>query len=595
MHAAETAHGMLSRDDTESAAGRTLMGEIFILGMTPRGKRLVSVFLCAIPWSFIAATSIPEVQFVDVTRAVGIAFVHGNSATANKYLVETMGGGVALLDYDNDGRLDVFLTNGARIDDPLPVGKQPDKSDPAFWNRLYRQRTDGTFVDVTEHAQLTGMPQNRYGMGVAVGDYDNDGYADIYVTSYGGNTLYRNSGDGTFTDVTARAGVAAGGWSASAGFLDYDNDGRLDLFVTRYVEWSFQNNRYCGEKKPGYRAYCHPDNYEGTTDLLFHNNGDGTFSDVSARAGISKPAGKGLGVAFADYDADGYTDIYVANDSVQSFLFHNNGDGTFAEVGLLAGVGFNEDGKTFAGMGVDFADYDNDGRPDIFVTDLSNERFMLFRQNADRSFRDVTNSTGVGGATLSYSGWSTRFFDYDDDGWKDLFVAQGHVMDTIEKTAPNLKYLQPPLLLRNESARFVRVNAGPVFQQEWAGRGAAFGDLDNDGDVDVVLSNVGQNAVVLRNEGGNRNNWLQIRTAGTRSNRDGIGCRVKVVSASGLAQYFIVSPTVGYLSASEKRLTVGLDGAAAATLVEIRWPSGVVQKFENVKAGQRLTATEPAP
>jgi len=540
-----------------------------------------------------AAPSVQDAQFSDATRAAGISFAHKNSATSSKYLLETMGGGVALLDYDNDGRLDVFLTNGAKIDDSMPEGKQPDKSEPAFWNRLYRQMPDGTFVDVTEKAHLTGMPQNRYGMGVAIGDYDNDGFADIYVTGYGANTLYRNNTDGTFSDVTSRAGVAAGGWSASAGFLDYDNDGKLDLFVTRYVQWSFDNNRYCGEKKPGLRSYCHPDNYEGMTDLLYHNNGDGTFSDVSAKAGIARSVGKGLGVSFADYDSDGFIDIYVANDSVQSFLFHNNGDGTFAEVGLLAGVGFNEDGKTFAGMGVDFADYDNDGRPDIVVTDLSNERYMLFRQNADGSFRDVTNSTGVGGATLSFSGWSTRFFDYDGDGWKDLFVAQGHVMDTIEKTAPNLKYLQPPLLLRNESGRFVRVNAGSVFQQEWAGRGAAFGDLDNDGDVDIVLSNVGQNAVVLRNDGGNRNNWLQIRTVGTRSNRDGIGCRVKVVSPSSPTQHFMVSPTVGYLSASDKRLTVGLGRDTLATLVEIRWPSGAVQKFENVKAGQTLTASEP--
>jgi hypothetical protein len=297
-------------------------------------------------------------------------------------------------------------------------------------------------------------------------------------------------------------------------------------------------------------------------------------------------------VSFADYDDDGFVDIYVANDSVQSFLFHNNGDGTFAEVGLLTGVGFNEDGKTFAGMGVDFADYDNDGRPDIFVTDLSNERYRLFRQNPDGSFRDVTNSTGVGGATQLFSGWSTRFFDYDNDGWKDLFVAQGHVMDTIGKTAANLTYQQSPLLLRNESGRFVPVDAGKALQQPWAGRGAAFGDLDDDGDIDIVLSNVGQHAVVLRNEGGNRNNWLEIRTMGTRSNRDGIGSRVKVVSTSGLTQHFTVTTAVGYLSASDKRLIVGL-GRDADALVEIRWPSGAIQRFGNVKAGQVLTATEP--
>jgi enediyne biosynthesis protein E4 len=507
--------------------------------------------------------------------------------------VETMGGGVALLDYDNDGRLDVFFTNGARIDDTVPPGKPPAKTERRFWNRLYQQTNDGRYIDVTEKAGVTGAPQNRYGMGAAVGDYDNDGFADLYVTNYDGNTLYRNNRDGTFADVTSRAGVAGGGWSASAGFFDYDNDGHLDLFVTRYLDWSFPNNRYCGEKKPGYRAYCHPDNFDGVSNILFHNNGDGTFADVSSKSGISAASGKGLGVSFADFDADGFMDVYVANDSVQSFLFHNNGNGTFDEVGLLAGVGFNEDGKAFAGMGVDFTDYDNDGRPDVFVTDLSNERYMLFRHNGDGSFRDVTNASGIGGATLAFSGWSTRFFDYDNDGWKDLFVAQGHVMDTIEKTAANLRYLQPPLLLRNESGHFVRVAPGEAFQRAWAGRGAAFGDLDNDGDIDVVLSNVGQKAVVLRNDGGNRKNWLGIRAEGRTSNRDGIGGRVKVVSASGLTQYFTINTAVGYLSASDKRLIVGLDRDAVAPVIEIRWPSGALQKFEDVKAGQVLVASEP--
>ena len=394
----------------------------------------------------------PDVQFTDVTKAAGIAFTHANSATPSKYLIETMGGGVALFDYDNDGRLDVFFTNGAKIEDPVPRNGRPDKSDPAYWNRLYRQRADGTFVDVTETAGVNGRQQNQYGMGAAVGDYDNDGFDDLYVTHYGANTLYRNNGNGTFADVTARAGVAAGGWSASAGFVDYDNDGHLDLFVTRYLQWSFQHNRYCGEKKPEYRAYCHPDNFEAIANVLFRNNGDGTFTDVSMKAGIASAPGKGLGVAVADYDGDDWIDVYVANDSFPSFLFRNGGKGTFTEEGLLAGVALNEDGKTFAGMGVDFGDYDNDGRPDVFVTDLSNERYRLFRHNGDGTFRDATNASGVGGATLTFSGWSTRFVDYDNDGWKDIFVAQGHVMDTIEKTSPNLKYLQPPLLLRNEPA-----------------------------------------------------------------------------------------------------------------------------------------------
>jgi hypothetical protein len=540
-----------------------------------------------------AATSAPDVRFTDITETIGVDFTHQSSATSSKYLVETMGGGVALVDYDGDGRLDVFFTNGAKIDDPMPEGKLPDKSDRRFWNRLYRQNEDGRFVDVTEKTGLAGMQQNHYGMGVAVGDYDNDGDTDIYVTNYGGNTLYQNNGDGTFSDVTARAGLGASGWSASAGFFDYDNDGRLDLFVTRYVEWSFPTNGYCGEKKPGYRAYCHPDNYRGVTNLLYRNNGDGTFADVSTKAGIGAAIGKGLGVAFADYDQDGFTDVYVANDSVQSFLFRNNGAGAFVEEGLLAGVGFNEEGKTFAGMGVDFADYDNDGSPDIVVTDLSNERYRLFRHNGDGTFRDATDVSGVGGVTLPFSGWSTRFIDYDNDGWKDLFVAQGHVMDTIEKTAPNLKYLQPPLLLRNESGRFVRVMPGEIFEKDWAGRGAAFGDMDNDGDVDMVVSNVGQKAFVLRNDGGNRRNWLAIRTVGTTSNRDGIGSRVRVVSPSGQTQHFTISTAVGYLSASDKRLLVGLGSDALARLVEIRWPSGIVQTFDNIKAGQTLVATEP--
>jgi hypothetical protein len=545
-------------------------------------------------WLLTGGASAQDVKFTDVTAAVGIDFTHIRSATSNKYLIETMGGGVALVDYDNDGRLDAFFTNGAKLEDPMPPGKAPDKSDPRFWNRLYHQNPDGTFSDVTEEAGLTGIPQNLYGMGAAVGDYDNDGFEDLYVTNYGANTLYRNNGDGTFSDVTTKAGVAAGGWSASAGFFDMDNDGLLDIFVTRYVVWTFEINGYCGERKPGHRSYCHPDNYDGITNILYRNNGDGTFTDVASQAGVADPRGKGLGVSFADFNSDGFMDVYVANDSVQCFLYENNGDGTFTELGLLLGVGFTEDGRAFAGMGVDFADYDNDGRPDLVVTDLSNERYRLFRQVGDGSFQDVTHSSGVGAATLLFSGWSTRFFDYNNDGWKDVFVAQGHVMDTIELTAPNLRYRQPPLLLRNDSGRFVRAAAGTALEKDWAGRGAAFGDLDDDGDIDIVVSNVGQRALVLRNDGGNRENWLGIRAEGRRSNRDGIGARVKVVSESGSTQYYTINTAVGYLSASDRELRVGLGESSKARRVEIHWPSGAVQKLEDVASGQILLATEPA-
>lgn len=551
------------------------------------------VALLSTSLSTVAQTA-PDVHFTDITAQTHVDFTQENSATSNKYLIETMGGGIALFDYDNDERLDIFFTNGALISDPIPDGKMPDKSNKKYWNRLYHQNADGTFTDVTERAGLTGMPQGYYSMGVAVGDYDNDGFEDLYVTGYGGNILYHNNGDGTFTDITDKAGVPGGDWSASAGFFDYDNDGKLDLFVTRYIDWTFKTNRYCGEKPPsGVRAYCHPDNYDGLTNFLYHNNGNSTFTDVSQKAGISNPHGKGLGVSFADYDGDGFSDVFVANDSVQCFLYHNNANGTFSEVGLLAGVGYNEDGKTFAGMGIDFSDYNNDGLPDIVVTDLSNERYMLFRNDGNGTFRDVTNASGIGRATMAFSGWSTHMFDYDNDGWKDLFVAQSHVMDTIEKTSPNLHYLEPPLLLRNVSAHFVKVIAGEVFQQDWAGRGAAFGDIDNDGDVDVVVSNLGQKAYVLRNDGGNRNNWIGIQTVGTKSNRDGIGARIKVVSASGQTQYFTVNTTVGYQSASDRRVLAGLGKDSGAKLVEIRWPSGIVQKFEDVKTGQYLKAVEP--
>jgi tetratricopeptide (TPR) repeat protein len=540
-----------------------------------------------------ADTTAAPAAFTDVTEASSITFRHESSPTASKYLIETMGGGVALFDYDGDGRLDVFFTNGAALSDPMPAGAEGDKSSPRFANRLYRNQGGGTFEDTTARAGVAGR---GYGMGAAVGDYDNDGAPDLYVTNYGANILYHNDGDGTFTDVTERARVAAGGWSASAGFFDYDNDGRLDLFVTRYVDFTFANNPYCGERRPGYREYCHPRSFRGMTNLLFRNNGDGTFADVSAEAGIAVLVGKSLGLAFADYDGDGRTDVYVANDSVPAFLLRNEGHGRFADVALAAGVAYNEEGAAVAGMGADLADYDDDGRPDLFVTTLSGETYSLYRNRGEEGFAHETRASGVAQSTLPYSGWGTRFLDYDNDGRKDLFVAQGHVLDTIELTSDHLKYEQPPLLLKGHGDRFVSTGsgAGPAFGHPGAGRGAAFGDIDDDGDTDVVVASCGQRPHVLRNDAGHRRHWLAIRTVGTRSNRDGIGARVKTVSASGLTQYHTVTTAGSYLSASDARLLVGLGSDDRVRLVEVRWPSGEVQKLEDVKADQLLTVREPA-
>jgi hypothetical protein len=527
-------------------------------------------------------------RFTDATAALGLHFQYISSHTAKHYLPETMGAGVALFDYDNDGRLDIFLVNGAPLADPAPKGSIPEKSGPPYWNRLFHQKLDGTFEDATEKAGLQG---SGYGMGVAVGDYDNDGYEDLYVTAYGGNKLYHNNGNGTFTDVTEKAGVAGNGWSTSAAWVDLDGDGLLDLVVLRYVQWDFEDI-WCGEHKEGYRSYCHPDIFQPVSPLVYHNDGNGHFTEVSQKTGISKP-GKGLGIALADYDRDGHIDLFVANDSMVEFLYHNKGDGTFEEVGLLSQVAVDGDGRTYAGMGVDFADYNNDGWPDLVITDLANQRYALYQNNGDSTFTYASFSAGLARSTMQHSGWGVRFLDYDNDGWKDLLIAQGHDLDTIELNYPNLHYREPMLLLRNTGRDFqdVSSDSGAVFHQSWLGRGMAIGDIDNDGRVDAVVTTNDGPAYILRNETATQNHWLTLKLIGHKSNRDAIGAEVKLVTAKG-QQFATVSTTGSYLSSSDKRVHFGLGSESAAQTIEIRWPSGILETLKDIRADQILEVDE---
>jgi len=534
----------------------------------------------AILAAFAATATIGESLF-EAKLPRGIDFILQNSPTPQKHLIETMPGGVALLDYNNDGLLDIFFVNGGRLTSPMPTPENFDRRNPRYWNRLYRQNKDGSFTDVTEQAGLSNAGDGNYGMGVAVGDYDNDGYPDIYITNYGKNILYHNNGDGTFTDVTIKAGVAAGGWSESAGFLDYDNDGKLDLFVTRYMEWDTKHSKDCGGN---FHTYCPPEEFPATTSILYHNNGDGTFTDVSQRSGIAVKKGRALGVAFADYDGDGFTDIFVANDGMQQYLYHNNGDGTFTEVALEAGAALSEDGRRMSGMGVVFQDYDNDGRPDIVVTELPREIYSLYHNDGGGSFSYRSLQTGLGVLSSGTSGWSVGLEDFDNDGWKDLFVAQSHVLDNVESIDPSLHYLELPLLAMNRNNRFESADSGAA--TPLAARGAAFGDLNNDGWEDVLITCLGSHPQVLLNRGG-KAHWLVISLRGTRSNRDGYGARVQV---NGQTRY--ATSTVGYLSASDKRLHFGL-GTTDKAKVEVMWPSGIHQTLNEVHADQFLEVREP--
>ena len=547
--------------------------------------------LAATPLLFVRAQPSLPAMFADVTRRSDVRFVNQSSPTSHKYLIESMTGGVAVFDYDSDGLLDIFLVNGASLKDPMPPGEQPDKSAPRFWNRLYRNNGNGTFTDVTERAGVRG---SGYGMGVAAADYDNDGHTDLYVTNLNGNILYHNNGNGTFTDVTAQAGVGGGGWSTGALFIDYDRDGLLDLLVSRYLKWDFSMDIWCGERKPGFRAYCHPDQFQPVTYLVFHNEGNGRFKDVSAQTHIAQFPGNGLGIAMNDFDRDGWPDVFVANDAVSQQLFRNRGDGSFEEIAVDKGVAYDSDGRSFSGMGADFADYDNDGWPDLFVNALATQRYALFR-NRNGSFDYVSDSAGVGAASIQHSGWGSKFFDYDNDGWKDLFVGQGHVMDNIQLTQPHLRYLEPPLLMRNVKGKFVDVSAdlGPDLRKPRAARGVAFGDLNNDGWVDIVINCNNGRAVILENQRVGGNHWLLIDITGTRSNRDGIGARIRLVAESGEEQYAMVSTASSYLSSNDKRVHFGLGRGRRVRLLEITWPSGKLQTLENVAADQILTVREP--
>jgi hypothetical protein len=529
-------------------------------------------------------------KFVDITEHCGVHFIHKASPTSRKYLPETMGSGVALFDYDNDGLLDLYLVNGARIEDPTPAGTIPKKGGPQYWNRLYHQNKDGTFEDVTEHAGVAGT---GYGMGVATADYDNDGFEDLYVTAYGHNTLYHNNGNGTFSDVTAEAGVGGGGWSTSAAWIDYDNDGKLDLIVARYLTWDF-SDIWCGEHRPGYRAYCHPDLFKPITLLLYHNEDGKHFREVSRQAGLTMP-GKALGVAIADYDHDGFPDIFVANDSMPEFLFHNKRNGTFEEVGLQSEVAVDADGRTYAGMGVDFSDYNNDGWPDLIVTDLGNEKYATYTNSRDGTFNYSSYANGMAKISQLHSGWGVRFLDFDNDGWKDLFIAQGHVLDTIDVSTPGLHYKEPPLLVRNTGHGFADISkgSGEVFSQKWAARGLALGDIDNDGKPDVVVTTTNGPAYILRNETGTKNHWLMLKLIGSKSNRDGIGSAIKLSTKEGI-QYQTVTTAGSYCSASDVRSHFGLGADLQAKYIEIRWPSGIVQHLSNVVADQMLTVRESA-
>jgi enediyne biosynthesis protein E4 len=522
-----------------------------------------------------------DIHFTDTTEKAGITFKH-ISSPEKKYIVESMSGGMALIDYDNDGYLDIYFVNSLTVD--LVKSKGKTKS------ALYRNNGDGTFTDVADKAAVGDI---GWGMGAAVADYNNDGFDDLYVTCLGQNHLLKNNGNGTFTDVTQKAGVDDPRWSAGAAFVDIDNDGDLDLFVSNYVAFDFNNLPDFGKGKlchyKGVPVQCGPRGLPGDGDSLFLNNGDGTFTDITKKAGVADPDGYyGMGVIGSDFDGDGLTDIYVANDSTPNFLYHNNGKGTFKEIGFTSGTAVNENGSEQGSMGVTVADYDHDGRFDLFVTNFDDDYNTLYHNDGSDTLKDVSFAAKVAAVSLPYVGWGTKFFDYDNDGWVDLFVVNGHVYPQLPT------YRQRNLVHRNNrDGTFTEVAAqlGAPFLEKGVGRGAVFGDLDNDGDVDVVINNLDGAPQLLRNDGGNTQNSVLIKTIGVKSNRDGVGARVKVV-AGDLTQVDEVRSGDSYLSQSDLRLHFGLAKRTKIDLIEVRWPSGIVDKITDVSANKILTVKE---
>lgn len=530
------------------------------------------------------------IRFEEIAQKTGLHYITANGNSENKNQPQTMVAGVALLDYDGDGYLDVYLVGGAAI-------PSLQKETPAYWNRLYHNNHDGTFTDVTEKAGLAGA---GYGSGVAVGDYDNDGWPDVFVANVTGNQLFHNNGDGTFTDVTAKAGVGGATlsgkkmWSVGAGWFDYNNDGLLDLFVVNYCVWEVNKDPYCRVKE-GVRGYCHPRYYAPTHNTLYRNNGDGTFTDVSEETGIAQQFGKGMSVTFADYDGDGYLDAFVANDTTQNFLFHNLKGKKFEEVALPSGVGYAQDGHTRSGMGADFRDVNNDGLPDIWHTAVEHEGFPLWINDGQGEFEDKTIASGLR-STNDMSGWGAGMADFDNDGWKDLFVARANVMDNISEQSPARRYPEPNTIFRNlGNGKFedVSATAGPDFQVEAAHRGVAFGDLDNDGRVDMVVSVLNGPAELFHNITENGNHWILLKLVGTKSNRMAIGAQIRITTEDGKKQWNEVTTAVGYASSSDPRVHFGLGKNEKIKEMEIRWPSGTKQLLMDVAVDRILTIEEP--